>query len=73
MHRWSSLLACITLVCLSTASSSAAESPANVVFILADDLGWNDVGYHNTEMRSPTLDALAAEHEASALQAESSL
>lgn len=30
----------------------------NILLIVADDLGWNDVGYHNREMRTPHLDAL---------------
>jgi len=39
----------------------AAESPPNVVIILADDLGWGDVGYHGSEIATPRLDLLAAE------------
>lgn len=35
------------------------DEPPNIVFILADDLGWNDVGYHNPKIRSPHLDRLA--------------
>jgi arylsulfatase A-like enzyme len=37
---------------------SASEKP-NVVFIVADDMGWADIGYHNAEIRSPNLDKLA--------------
>jgi hypothetical protein len=31
------------------------------VIIRADDLGWNDVGYHDSEIAAPRLDALAAD------------
>lgn len=38
------------------------ERPPNVVFILADDLGWRDLGcYGNERIRTPHVDALAAE------------
>ncbi|XP_035685870.1 arylsulfatase J-like [Branchiostoma floridae] len=36
------------------------EKP-NIVFILADDYGWNDIGYHNSFIRTPNLDRLASE------------
>ena len=31
----------------------------NVVFMMADDLGWNDVGYHGSEIRTPHVDSIA--------------
>lgn len=33
----------------------------HLIFILADDQGFRDVGYHGSEIRTPTLDRLAAE------------
>lgn len=31
----------------------------HIVFMVADDLGYNDVGYHGSEIRTPTIDSLA--------------
>ena len=31
----------------------------NILFILADDLGWGDVGWHGSSIKTPTLDHLA--------------
>jgi len=44
------------------ASSSTPESNAkqpNVVFILADDMGFGDIGYNGSEIATPHLDQLA--------------
>eukprot|EP00966_Prymnesium_polylepis_P112590 2604747-Prymnesium_polylepis.1 len=34
--------------------------PPHIVLALADDLGFNGVGYRNRQLRTPTIDALAA-------------
>lgn len=33
----------------------------NIIVILADDQGWNDIGYHHSKIQTPNLDRLAAE------------
>lgn len=39
---------------------TAAPARPNVVLFLADDLGWHDVGFHGSEIRTPHIDRIAA-------------
>jgi arylsulfatase A len=49
-------------LCGASGGALAAEGRPNVVLILADDLGWGDVGFNGrTEWRTPNLDKLAGE------------
>jgi arylsulfatase A-like enzyme len=60
--KWGGFTALVLLCSLlhgDVGASAAAHGP-NIVFILADDLGWNDIGYHGSDIRTPHLDKLAA-------------
>ncbi|XP_053394849.1 arylsulfatase B-like [Mercenaria mercenaria] len=48
----------LTIVVMLMLSTSLAK-PRHIVFIVADDLGWNDVGFHNADMITPNIDKLA--------------
>ncbi len=41
------------------APARADDRPPNVLVVVADDLGWRDVGWHDSEIRTPNLDRLA--------------
>lgn len=52
------LLGCLLLAWGGTTRGAEAERP-NILLIVADDLGWNDVSYHGSTCRTPHLDQLA--------------
>ena len=37
---------------------AAGKRPVHLVHVLADDLGYNDVSWHNARIKTPTLEAL---------------
>lgn len=47
-----------------TSAASAASSPAaapprpHLIYILIDDLGWSNIGFHNKAVLTPNVDAL---------------
>ena len=61
LRAWGWLLlttAAVTINSVPQATAAAAQRP-NILLIVSDDQGFNDVGYHNPEMRTPHLDGLA--------------
>ena len=50
----------IAFLCVLVSSARAAESP-NVLLIVADDLGWSDVGWHGGFAKTPNMDRLVRE------------
>src|SRR5688500_12355151 len=54
--------AILFLLALNPVSGLAADKPPNVVLIIADDLGYGDLGcFGNRQIRTPNLDGMARE------------
>ena len=56
------LAICLPLLsCLASILPAQAAQAPHILYVTADDLGWKDVGYHGSTIRTPTIDRLAKE------------
>ncbi len=58
-RRFSLAILAGVAACVLECTCFGAGGRPNIVFIIADDLGWNDIGYHGSEIATPHLDRLA--------------
>jgi arylsulfatase B/arylsulfatase I/J len=57
----SRLLNVVLVFMFATCSVRGKGAQPHILFILADDFGYNDIGYHGSEIKTPNLDKLAGE------------
>ena len=58
MHQW--FLWLMVVVVLQTGCTQQSPEPPNIIFIIGDDISWNDIGcYGNPTIKTPHIDQMA--------------
>lgn len=60
MRIFVSVIAFVYLANLFVSVVSLSKKP-HILFVLVDDLGWSDVSFHGSKIKTPNVDKLAAE------------
>src|SRR5262249_42814389 len=59
--RWQAVFILFLLGTPAQTIQAADTNPRpNILILIADELAWRDVGYHDSDVRTPNLDKLAA-------------
>ena len=61
MQRTKLMLCVLLVIFIITNLVQSKNTKPHILFILADDFGYNDIGYHGSEIKTPNLDKLAEE------------
>ena len=59
MHSKMYFFTCLMFVTSSVSLAVSNTEQPNIIVIVADDLGYNDVSWHNPDIVSPNLERLA--------------
>lgn len=54
------LVVLLAMACIATAAEGPGKKP-NIIIIVADDMGYSDLGCYGSEIQTPTLDRLAGQ------------
>lgn len=49
------------IACTRKGKELSVKDKPNIIIMISDDTGWNDVGYHGSEIKTPNIDRLANE------------
>ncbi len=61
LAKSSALLATALMSRVVNPAKAANQTPPNIVYIISDDQGWKDVGFHGSDFKTPNIDKLASE------------